>query len=165
MKRTEKLRLKLDRARAGRAALIAAGKLVEAGRANARVAAIERELADAERYEPRLLGEILDRKTLAESGLSRKLIETHLAADFLADCAFDLRETLGKLGLADCSVFPMLRSIQKQAQAYAGIVCHPEFAGLSDFMCNNERLIDDLHLLCRRYIAERINLTDDPAGD
>lgn len=161
MKKIDRLRAKLDKARAERCALIAHGKIIEAGRMNPRIAAIEKAITEAERYEPQLLGEILDRKTLAESGLSRKLIETHLAADYLADCAFDTRETLEKLGLADCSIFPMLLSIQKQAQAYASVVCHPEFAGLSDFMCNNERLIDDLHLLCRRYMDERINLFDD----
>lgn len=160
MKKTDRLRAKLDKARVERCALIARGKIIEAGKMNPRIAAIEKAITEAERYEPQLLGEILDRETLAKSGLSRKLIETHLAADYLADCAFDTRETLEKLGLADCSIFPMLRSIQKQAQAYASIVCHPEFAGLSDFMCNNERLIDDLHLITRRYMDERINLFD-----
>lgn len=161
MKRIDKLRAKLDKARAERCALIAGGKLIDAGKMNPKIAAIEKAITDAERYEPQQLGKILDHKTLAESGLSRKLIETHLAADYLADCAFDTRETLEKLGFSECSIFPLLLAIQKQAQAYASIVCHPEFAGLSDFMCNNERLIDDLHLLTRRYMDERINLFDD----
>lgn len=161
MRRIDKLKEKLDKAMARQSALTRSGKLVESLRMNAVISAIEEEIAEARKYEPQQLGKLLDRETLRRMEIGAKLVEVHLAADYLADCAFDIRETLDKLGLADCSIFPMLRSIQRQAQEFADIVCHPEFAGLSDFMTTNDRFIDDMHLIARRYISEKLTLTDD----
>lgn len=160
MKKLERLKSKLEKAVAERAGLIRGGKLIEAGRATSRITALERAIEDARRYEPQQLGKLLPAETLRSSGLSKKLIEVHLAADYLADCAFDVRETLESLGFADCSIFPMLKAIQDRAQEFANIVCHPDFAGLSDFMTTNERFIDDMHLISRRYIADKLLITD-----
>lgn len=163
MKRVDRLRAKLDAALARRAEFIAKGRIIEAGQMTTRINILQDDIKEAERYEPQQLGKLISRETLQKSGLAKKLIKTHLAADYLADCAFDARETLEKLGLAGCSIFPPLQAIQKQATAYAGVVCHPDFAGLSDFMINDEQFIDDMHGTCDKYIEGKLNLYDENA--
>lgn len=163
MRRIEKLKAKLEQARLKQLALVNRGKLIEAGRLNPGIEQIRQQIQEAEKYEPQQLGKLIDAETLRESGLSKKLVEVHLAADFLADCAMDVRETLGKLGFSGCSIFPLLKDIETRAQEFASIVCHPEFAGLSDFMTTNERFIDDMHIISRRYISDHLNITDNNA--
>lgn len=87
------------------------------------------------------------------------MVALHLAADFLADCGYDLKDTLNKLGLEGCSLFPMIEDITKKAQDFASIVCHPEFAGLSDFMVNNEEYIDTMHADTDAYIEKKLVIT------
>lgn len=44
-------------------------------------------------------------------------------------------------------------------QQFANIICHPEFAGLSDFMCNNEDYINAVHGFSRQYINNQLNIS------
>lgn len=139
-------------------ALYRAGKFHKAQLLQNKIAVIEEQIKEAEAYEPRKLSELLDRATLDKYKISQKMVALHLAADFLADCGYDLKDTLGKLGLDGCSMLPMIDEITKKAQAFASIVCHPEFAGLSDFMVNNEEYIDKMHAETNSYIDKKLNI-------
>lgn len=119
----------------------------------------ETEIEDYHRlYDPQPLGGIISLAELDRHRINSKLIELHLAADYLADCGMDLKDELGKLGIADCEVYHIVDDIRIRAQRFANVICAPEFSGLVDFMTRNDELIDALHRESRRYIDMKLNL-------
>lgn len=137
------------------------GQLLQANQTMTKIAAIEADIDEAESYLPRKLSELFDRKTLNESGINIAIVKTHLAADFLADCAYDLKDKFNKLGVEEQHLIPLLDEIKKRSQEFASIVCHPEFAGLSDFIVTNDEFIDEMHGITQNYIDEHLTITDD----
>ena len=58
-------------------------------------------------------------------------------------------------------MIPILDDIKEKAQAYACLVCHPQFAGLSDFIVTNEKFLDSMHEITEKYIDDHLTITDD----
>lgn len=141
--------------------LIQRGKFMQANTAMAKVKQLDEEIEEAEAYVPRALAELFDRKTLNESGINIAIVKVHLAADFLADCAYDLKDKFKALGVEEQKLLPMLDEIKEKSQAFASIVCHPEFAGLSDFIVTDEEFLDSMHEITQNYIDEHLTITDD----
>lgn len=127
-----------------------------------RLKAKETEIEDYHRlYDPQPLGDIISLAELDRHRINSKLIELHLAADYLADCGMDLKDELGKLGIADCEVYHIIEDIRERAQRFANIICTPEFRGLVEFMVNNDELINTLHRESQSYIDAKLNFTED----
>lgn len=139
-------------------ALYRTGQYYKAHQLQSRVDALETAIEEAKAYEPRKLSELIDRATLDKHKISEKMVALHLAADFLADCGYELKDTLAKLNLDACSLLPLIDEITKKSQSFASVVCHPEFAGLSDFMVNNEEYIDTMHKETDAYIEKKLNI-------
>lgn len=125
----------------------------------AKIATLEDEIKEAEAYEPRKLSEMIDPDTLDEKGLAQAMVKMHVAGDYLAETSSVLRDKLQELGLGDCSIFHLVKGIEEQSQRFADIVCHPEFAGLSDFISTDERLLDDLDIIVSRYLDRNLKIT------
>lgn len=159
MKRIDRLKENLAKVGSQQMALYRSGQLMKGQRLDAKVKELESLIKEAEAYEPRKLSELIDKETLKEHRLAEQMVKLHLVADFLCDCGFDLRESLNKLGLADCSLFPLVDEITKKASAFASLVCHPEFAGLQDFIINNEEYIEASHKLTEEYINKHLVIT------
>lgn len=141
--------------------LVKAGKLLQANVIMGKIKKVDEAITEAEAYLPKRLSELFDRKTLNESGINVAIVKVHLAADFLADCAYDLKDRFDKLGVVEQNLLPLLDEIKKKSQDFASIVCHPEFAGLSDFMVTNDDFINDMHGITQKYIDEHLSITDE----
>lgn len=141
--------------------LLQRGKFMQANTAIAKVKKLEEAIEEAEAAIPRALAELFDKKTLNESGINIAIVKVHLAADFLADCAYDLKDKFKALGVEEQRLLPMLDEIKEKSQDFASIVCHPEFAGLSDFMVTNEDFINEMHGITQKYIDDHLTITDD----
>ena len=142
-------------------ALLQRGKIMQAQTAMAKVQKLGEAIEEAEAAVPRALSELFDKKTLNKSGLNVAMVKTYLAADFLADCAYDLKDIFNKLGVVETHLIPILEDIKKKSQAYASLVCHPEFAGLSDFIVTNEKFLESMHEITKKYIDDHLTITDD----
>lgn len=130
-----------------------------ATRTSEKIKDVEAAIEEAESYLPRKLSELFDQETLRKSGINIAIVKVHLAADFLADCAYDLRDKFTALGVEENHLLPLLDEIKKKSQDFASIVCHPEFAGLSDFMVTNEDFINDMHEITQKYIDDHLVIT------
>lgn len=159
MKRSERLKETLAKVKSQQMALYRAGKFIQAGQLKSRVDALEAQIEEAEAYEPRKLSELIDKETLAKHKIAEKMVALHLAADFLTDCGHDLKDALKALGLEGCSLYPLVDEIRAKASNFAALVCHPEFAGLSDFMVNNDEYIDECHKVTQEYIQKHLVIT------
>ncbi|TFU92310.1 hypothetical protein E4T81_12025 [Barnesiella sp. WM24] len=137
------------------------GKLYQANITMGKIQDVEAAIEEAESYLPKKLSELFDKETLNKSGINNAIVKVHLAADYLADCAYDLKDKFDKLGVQENHLIPLLDDIKKRAQEFASIVCHPNFAGLSDFIVNNEDYIDDVNSITDKYIENHLTITDD----
>ena len=143
------------------ASLMQSGKYAQASGMMRKLNEIEVQIEEAEAQVPRALSQLFDKKTLNESGINKLIVEVHLAADFLADCAYELKDAFDKLGVQETKLVPLLDEIKKRSQSFASIVCHPEFAGLSDFMVTNEEFINAMHEISQKYINDHLTITDE----
>ncbi|WP_279093942.1 hypothetical protein [Muribaculum intestinale] len=156
----DRLRERRDQLKAKMSKQIQNGQLLQVSDTARRIKDVEAAIEEAESYLPKKLSELFDQKTLRESGINVAIVKVHLAADFLADCAYELRDKFTALGVEENHLLPLLDDIKKKAQDFASIVCHPEFAGLSDFMVTNEEFIDDMHGITQKYIDNHLTITD-----
>lgn len=156
----DRLRERRDQLKAKMSKQIQNGQLLQVSDTTRRIKDVEAAIEEAESYLPKKLSELFDQKTLRESGINVAIVKVHLAADFLADCAYELRDKFTALGVEENHLLPLLDDIKKKAQDFASIVCHPEFAGLSDFMVTNEEFIDDMHGITQKYIDDHLTITD-----
>lgn len=156
----DRLRERRDQLKAKMSKQIQNGQLLQVSDTARRIKDVEAAIEEAESYLPKKLLELFDQKTLRESGINVAIVKVHLAADFLADCAYELRDKFTALGVEENHLLPLLDDIKKKAQDFASIVCHPEFAGLSDFMVTNEEFIDDMHGITQKYIDNHLTITD-----
>ena len=156
----DRLRERRDQLKAKMSKQIQNGQLLQVSDTARRIKDVEAAIEEAESYLPKKLSELFDQKTLRESGINVAIVKVHLAADCLADCAYELRDKFTALGVEENHLLPLLDDIKKKAQDFASIVCHPEFAGLSDFMVTNEEFIDDMHRITQKYIDDHLTITD-----
>lgn len=156
----DRLKERLDQLIIERGNQLRCGQYLAATKTTDKIKHVEAAIEEAESYLPRKLSELFDQKTLRESGINVAIVKVHLAADFLADCAYELRDKFTALGVNENHLLPLLDDIKKKAQDFASIVCHPEFAGLSDFMVTNEEFIDDMHGITQKYISDHLTITD-----
>lgn len=156
----DRLRERRDQLKSKMSKQIQNGQLLQVSDTARRIKDVEAAIEEAESYLPKKLSELFNQKTLRESGINVAIVKVHLAADFLADCAYELRDKFTALGVEENHLLPLLDDIEKKAQDFASIVCHPEFAGLSDFMVTNEEFIDDMHAITQKYIDDHLTITD-----
>lgn len=160
MTKIERLRAKRDELVFKKGKLMQRLDIIGVQKLQSQIDAIDKAIKEAEEYEPHRLRDLIDKETLNKSGLAIQMVKVHLAADFLADCAHELRDIFDSLGLIDHSIRPKVETIRKHAQDFANIVCHPEFAGLADFMVTNDKFINDMHTICNLYIKQHLTITD-----
>lgn len=156
----DRLRERRDQLKAKMSKQIQNGQLLQVSDTARRIKDVEAAIEEAESYLPKKLSELFDQKTLRESGINVAIVKVHLAADFLADCAYELRDKFTALGVEENHLLPLLDDIKKKSQDFASIVCHPEFAGLSGFMVTNEEFLDDMHGITQKYIDDHLTITD-----
>lgn len=159
MKRSERLKENLSKVKSQMMALYREGNFIKAQKLQAKIGYLEEQIKEAEAYEPHKLSELIDKETLEKHKIAEKMVALHLAADFLTDCGHDLKDALKTLGLEGCSLYPLVEDIRKKASDFAALVCHPEFAGLSDFMVNNDEYIDECHQVTQNYIQKHLVIT------
>lgn len=159
MTRKERLQQELEKLEDKRRALIRAGKLIQASQLDAQIKDKQQAIAECEYYEYVPLNEVVSRDELMRNKVYAKLLEIALAADYLSDCAIECKNILSKLGVGNLKLMKDVEIIQKHANILSGMPCDEQYGVLYEFMMDNDGLIEDLHLLSQRYIAEKAKAT------
>lgn len=121
-----------------------------------RIRLLEAQIAEEQKYQPQPIALLLTKEQIAENKIVQKIIEMHLAADFLADSAMVLRETFEKLGLNGCSLFKYIADIKRDSEHFASLLC--SYQSLRDFICDDSEYIDAAHNLARAYIDKNLTI-------
>lgn len=121
---------------------------------DADIAEIREKIAEEEKYQPRPARELLTKEQAIESGLLTFILEAHLAADFVADCAYKIKFTLDKFGLCPVSFIDEIELLRETADKITKNMMDCNDA-LADLLLDNETLIEALHKKVMSYIMQR----------
>ena len=121
-----------------------------------RIRLLEAQIEEEKKYQPNPISELLTPEQIAKHGIVQKIIEMHLAADFLADSAMVLRETLEGLGLNGCSLFKYTAEIKRNSEHFASLLC--AYQSLQDFICDDGEYIEAAHNLANAYITKHLEI-------
>lgn len=160
MTRKERIEKDLKSLEAKQMAYIRASKLIQANQLNKQIEEKKQALKDCEYYEYQPLNEVVSRDELTKNKVYAKLLEIALAADYLADCAIECKETLNNLGVGNLKLMADVDIIRKHANVLSGMPCDEKYDELYDFMMDDDKLIDDIHTLSRHYIREKMKGTE-----
>ena len=160
MTKKERLQAELAKLEVKLTDLIKKGKLIQSCQVRKQIEEKQQAIKDCEYYEYQPLNEVVSRDELTKNKVYAKLLEIALAADYLADCAIECKETLNKLGVGNLKLMEDVEVIRKHANVLSGMPCDEKYDKLYDFMMDNDKLIDDIHTLSRRYISEKMKDTD-----
>lgn len=160
MTKKERLQAELAKLEVKLTDLIKKGKLIQSCQVRKQIEEKQQAIKDCEYYEYQPLNEVVSRDELTKNKVYAKLLEIALAADYLADCAIECKETLNRLGVGNLKLMEDVEVIRKHANVLSGMPCDEKYDKLYDFMMDNDKLIDDIHTLSRRYISEKMKDTD-----
>lgn len=160
MTKKERLQAELAKLEVKLTDLIKKGKLIQSCQVRKQIEEKQQAIKDCEYYEYQPLNEVVSRDELTKNKVYAKLLEIALAADYLVDCAIECKETLNKLGVGNLKLMEDVEVIRKHANVLSGMPCDEKYDKLYDFMMDNDKLIDDIHTLSRRYISEKMKDTD-----
>lgn len=160
MTKKERIKQDLKKLEEKQIAFLRASKLIQANQLNKQIEEKKQALKDCEYYEYQPLNEVVSRDDLTKNKVYSKLLEISLAADYLADCAIECKEILNNLGVGNLKLMADVDIIRKHANILSGMPCDEKYDKLYDFMMDNDKLIDDIHTLSRRYISEKMKDTD-----
>lgn len=156
MKKYERLLAKKRELEAARNTAIRQGMALTVAQISQHIRDLDEEIAEAAKYEPMSLKTILAEQGVSTAQFVTPILELHLAADYLNDCAISLKEHFKKIGVEWCSLFPFVETIDKVSGELAGLVCGEYFPKTQDILLEDERLIDDFHLLANRYLKKKM---------
>ena len=160
MTKKERLQAELAKLEVKLTDLIKKGKLIQSCQVRKQIEEKQQAIKDCEYYEYQPLNEVVSRDELTKNKVYAKLLEIALAADYLVDCAIECKETLNRLGVGNLKLMEDVEVIRKHANVLSGMPCDEKYDKLYDFMMDNDKLIDDIHTLSRRYISEKMKDTD-----
>lgn len=123
---------------------------------NAKIEEARNTLDEAKLYEPMELGKILSTDVLTKNKVYLYLVEILLAADYLNSCALEAKSVLKKLGVANFTMYDDIKAIYKLTDRISQAVCTPDFGGMTDFMVEDDIVIDQFHDIARKHIESTL---------
>ena len=119
------------------------------------IADLRREIEEAERYEAKPIKQLMSSEEIEKHNLIPMLIEAHLAADFLTDCCYNIKDTLSKMGYNATTIVPELMEIKKRADSFACKLIGKNDK-LNDLLALDDTLIAALHKKIFSYMKQRM---------
>lgn len=136
------------------------GQHTKLPRLEMKIADVEDQIREARFYEPAPLERFMSAEEFRRLRLPQKILAVFLASDFLADCAYDLKDTLSRKGLVNSSLMEKIDGVCRQSQHFANFACHLRYGEqLGELMVHNGRLVDDMHTLMNLFINQNLKVT------
>lgn len=154
MTRLERYKEKLSDFEAKRMQLLRTGNYVRAMKLDEDINELAALIEQMGEGGPKPIKELLSAEEIEKLGIIPLVIECHLAADFLTDCAYNLNDIIENAGFHAVSIIPEIKEIAKKSEAFASALAKNSPA-LTDLLTNNETLISALHKKTLSYIAQR----------
>jgi hypothetical protein len=123
-----------------------------------RLKELDEEIAEAEQYEPRRLGELLSDDQAVRDGVYKRLLRINLLADILNDACVDCLENLKQNGIQDFHFRTDVVAIRKLTDGIAKIPVFDVNNPLSKAILDDSELVDDCTARVDAYIKEKLGI-------
>lgn len=128
-------------------------------RTNEKIAAKEKEIEEAKKYQPMRLLDILNEKgEEAKDRVYKALLKISLACDYVAKCSYDAKEVLDKLGISDYTFRSDLEEMRKLSDKLAGFVCIPNQTCLTNMIVYDDEFIETCDKAADKRLKETLKL-------
>lgn len=154
----ERMKAERDKLIARRNAYVRNMRLDMAVKMDARIDELDKVLDD---LKPKPLSQIAPMEDLRKLKVLEHLVQVYMAADFLADRCFQVNEDFDRLGLELHNIAPEAKDLCRRAEQFASRVAAPEFAGLADFILENEAYIEGMRELTEDYQKRRLKIVEE----
>lgn len=124
-----------------------------------KVKEVEQQIKEAEEYEPKRLSEYLDNYGEdVKNDIYVKLLKCSLAADYLNDCAEQVKSALREINLHDFSFREDIDTLCKISQRTACIMAVPNQDLLCDTLYDDDEFIESCHTAADKLLGERLSV-------
>lgn len=159
MTKLERLKQQLEKAREDKALAIRRNDFNWMSLAANKMARIEREIAEAEKYEPTKLKNILDSQDEdVKNRVYAALIKISLAADFVNECAEQANDVLRGLDIKEYSLRPDVKRLCELSQKIASFVIVPNQSALTDMLVDDDEFISTCDEAAEKHLKETLGL-------
>lgn len=155
MTRKQRFEQKLSELEKLRNTLRSQGRFLEVQEYDKKIADVKRNIEICNEYEAKAVRELLSAKEIEESCLVPLLLEAHLITDVLADVCYRIVDIFKDRGMTAVTLVPEIKDILKRSTIFASILCEKN-EELNSLLIDNEQLLHDIHLICQRYIKQRL---------
>lgn len=126
---------------------------------DAKIKEKEKELEECKKYRPMKLKEVLDGKSEAtKNEVYRSLLKISLAADFVNDCAEEVKTLMKNLGFNDFTLRTETAELCKLSQKIASFVIIPNQRVLTDMLVDDDRFIGLCHAAADEHLKNTLDL-------
>lgn len=154
MTRKDRIAARIEESQRDEVRAMRRGDILGASKCRKRTEELRIKLALAEEYEAKPVREFLSREEANRLGIPALVLECHLAADFLTDCASRLKESVDKAGLVPVNLIPEIADIRRRSERFASMICAYN-EDLMSLMVDNEELIAKLHADTLAYLSKK----------
>lgn len=159
MTRLERKEAELDKLYQYRAAAMKRNDIMWLQVNQKRISALEAEIAEMRKYEPKRLSELLvDRDESVKNEIYKSLLRISLLADVVNEAAERCRSVLKQYGLNDFHFRHKVVELSKISQEVAGIVIIPESGILLDFIVNDDEVVDKCVDIADKYLNDKLKI-------
>ncbi len=124
-----------------------------------KIAEIERDIAEAKKYEPMKLIDVLKGESEAtKNEVYKSLLRISLLADVVNESCEECKSVLKKLGLNDFSFRHDVQAMTKLSQKIASVVLVPNNITLEDFIVDNAKFVDLCMKHADAYLKKKLKL-------
>lgn len=159
MTRLERLQSELDRLISYRSDALRQNNLFLLESIQEKIKNKEKEIQQAKEYAPmRLLDFLNDKGEDVKNSVYKSLIKISLASDYVAKCAYDVKDLLKEIGVNDYSLKSDIEALRKVSDKIAAFVCVPNQQCLTDMLVDNDEFIDTCDEASDKHLKERLGL-------
>ena len=155
MNRIDRLNQQLEQLKRRRSQYLRESRYLELQKLDNDIRTLEDKIEESRYYASQPIRQLISKEEAINSGLIACIIECHLAADFLTDCCYNLKQILSRHGLVAKSLVPEMDEIRIISDRIASQLCTYGNDNLTSLMTDNDTLLSALHKKTLSYIEQR----------
>lgn len=155
MKRIDILKKKLADLEAKRGQYLRSGRYAQMYALDKDIAQVKADIEVAKEFELKPLRELMSTKEIIESKMIHRAVKLHIAADYVAEVAYEMYDALAALGFELHTIAPEFIAVAKNAQSLANKLIDKAPA-LTELLTENETLLKAIDKKVETFIGQRV---------
>lgn len=155
MKRIDRMKEKLAALEAKRSECLRQGKYAQMYAIDKDISEIKADIEVARDFELKPIRELMSDKEIIEAGLIKKAVKLHIAADYVAEVAYEMYDVFKDMGLVLHTVVPEFKTLAKQAQRMSDKLIDKAPA-LTELLTENGTLLMSIDKKVDSFINQRM---------